>query len=78
MAKQNTNQIVNNYHPDAIVVFITLDKEGKPIKDLSAAHTILPDMQDVQDIQLALGSTGKTGKFSIKINPTLHLIFAAI
>lgn len=68
MAKQNTDQIVNNYYPEAVVVFITLDKEGKPIKDLSAAHTVVPDIQDIQEIQTALGSTGKTGKFTIKIN----------
>jgi len=68
MAKQNTDQIVGNHFPEAIAVFITLDKEGKPIKDLSTVHTIVPDIGDIQEIQLALGSTGKTGKFMIQIN----------
>lgn len=68
MAKQNTDQVVSNHYPEAIAVFITLDKEGKPIKDLSVAHTIVPDIGDIQTIQMALGSTGKTGKFMIQIN----------
>lgn len=77
MAKQNTVQKVENYFPDAMVVFITLDFEGKPIRDLSTAHTIVPDIDDITDIQLTLGSTGKSGQFVIKINNTRNKYFYA-
>lgn len=77
MAKQNTEQTVNNFFPDALVVFLTLDAQGKPIRDLSTAHTIVPDISDIMDIQLTLGATGKTGQFSIKINNTRNKYFYA-
>lgn len=77
MAEQNTVQTVDNYFPDAMVVFVTLDNEGKPIRDLSTAYTVVPDVADITDIQLNLGSTGKTGKFSIKINNTRNKYFFA-
>jgi hypothetical protein len=77
VAKQNTVQKVENYFPDAMVVFITLDFEGKPIRDLSTAHTIVPDIDDITDIQLTLGSTGKSGQFVIKINNTRNKYFYA-
>jgi len=77
MAKQNTIQTVGNYYPDALAVFITLDEEGKPIRDLSTAHTIVPDVDDITDIQLTLGSTGRTGQFVLKINNTRNKYFYA-
>ena len=77
MAEQNTIQTVSNFYPDAIVVFITLDEDGKPIRDLSTAHTIVPDVADITDIQLTLGATGKTGQFALKINNTRNKYFYA-
>lgn len=68
MAKQNTRQSVNNQYPKAVVVFLTLDSEGKPIKDLASSYTIVPDVEDIQSIQMALGSTGNTGQFTLMIN----------
>ncbi len=77
MAEQNTTQTVDNFYPDAIAVFITLDNEGKPIRDLSTANTIVPDIEDITDIQLTLGATGRTGQFILKINNTRNKYFYA-
>lgn len=68
MAKQNINtQTVLNQFPDAFVVFINLDANGLPIRDIAEA-TIIPDVADIEHISLTMGSTGKIGGFQLRIN----------
>jgi len=76
MSTQNIdNQIVSNFHPDAIVVFINLNAAGLPIRDIAFANTIVPDIDDITDISLALGATGKTGQFTVTINNSNNKYF---
>ena len=67
--KQNIDDYtVGNFYPEALLVFMTVDNKGYPIRNLSNAFTTIPDISDIVDISMALGATGKMGQFSVKIN----------
>ncbi len=67
--KQNIdNYGVNNFYPEALLVFVSIDKNGDPIRTLSSAFTTIPDISDITDVQLSLGSTGRLGQFTVRIN----------
>lgn len=68
---------VNNFYPEALLVFISIDKNGKPIRNLSSAFTTIPDISDITETQLTLGSTGKLGKFAVRINNANNKYFIA-
>jgi len=76
--KQNIDDYsVNNFYPEALLIFMTIDKNGDPIRNLSSAFTTIPDISDIIDINLALGSTGKSGQFSVRINNKNNKYFVA-
>ena len=67
--KQNIDDyVVNNFYPEALLVFVSIDENGDPIRNLSSAFTTIPDISDIKDVQLSLGSTGRLGQFTVLIN----------
>jgi len=76
--KQNIdNYVVNNFYPEALLVFVSIDENGDPIRNLSSAFTTIPDISDITDIQLSLGSTGRLGQFTVRINNANNKYFVA-
>jgi len=69
--------VVDNFYPEALLVFVSIDENGDPIRSLSSAFTTIPDISDITDIQLALGSTGHLGKFNVRINNQNNKYFVA-
>ena len=67
--KQNIDDyVVGNFYPEALLVFVSIDENGDPIRNLSSAFTTIPDISDIKDVQLSLGSTGRLGQFNVLIN----------
>ncbi len=77
-AKQNIDDyVVNNFYPEALLVFVSIDENGDPIRKLSSAFTTIPDISDITDVQLSLGSTGHLGQFTVRINNANNKYFVA-
>lgn len=67
--KQNIDDyVVGNFYPEALLVFVSIDENGDPIRNLSSAFTTIPDISDIKDVQLSLGNTGRLGQFNVLIN----------
>ncbi|KKL68078.1 hypothetical protein LCGC14_2128590, partial [marine sediment metagenome] len=76
--KQNIDDYtVGNFYPEALLVFVSIDENGDPIRNLSSAFTTIPDISDITDVQLSLGSTGKLGQFTVRINNANNKYFVA-
>ncbi|KKN18070.1 hypothetical protein LCGC14_0959480 [marine sediment metagenome] len=76
--KQNIDDYtVGNFYPEALLVFVSIDENGDPIRNLASAFTTIPDISDITDVQLSLGSTGKLGQFTVRINNANNKYFVA-
>lgn len=71
------NPSIQNFYPEALLIFISIDSNGDPIRSLNSAFTTIPDISDITSLQLSLGSTGKIGKFNVLINNANNKYFVA-
>ncbi|KKK69076.1 hypothetical protein LCGC14_2937670, partial [marine sediment metagenome] len=44
-SKQNIDDyVVANFYPEALLVFVSIDENGDPIRNLSSTFTTIPDI----------------------------------